>query len=287
MEAVRPGLDADAGHTALGVAELGVEGRGLDPELLNEIGGRDVGRDDLVGVRGGGARRAVDQQVAAVAARAVVGVPDDVRRLVRPVQPLVTRVGQAGRESHDLVRVAVDQRELREALRVHREAQVGVRLVERGPLGGDDDFLLHGSDFEHDGQVARLVDLEPHVIPDVLLETRDLDRDLVGAGKQIVDLEQAFAVGRGRHRRASCHVRDAHGSPGNRCLAGVRDSAGYPGACFLSEQGNRHEKGHQHENYGPGPATGWGEFRFHVRLLFDRMPLRVDTCHRGLGAKAG
>ncbi len=111
--AVRPGLDAHAGDAALGVAELSVEGRGLDLELLDEVGRRDVARDDLVGVGRGRARSPVDQQVAAVAARAVVGEPDDVRRLVGPVQPLVTRVGEAGGEAHDLVRVAVDQRELR------------------------------------------------------------------------------------------------------------------------------------------------------------------------------
>src|SRR5262249_61151526 len=45
VQRVRAGLDRDAGDAALGVAELRVEGRGLHPELLAEVGGRDVGGD--------------------------------------------------------------------------------------------------------------------------------------------------------------------------------------------------------------------------------------------------
>ena len=202
--AVRPGLDAHAGDAALGIAELRVESRRLDPELLNHVGGRDVGRDDLVLVGGGGARHAVDQEVAAVAARAVIGVPDDVGRLVRPVQPLVTRVGEAGREAHDLVRIAVDQGELRDPLLVDGEPHARVRRVEGRGFGGDADGLLHCPDLEHDGKLARLAHLELYVVLDVLLEAGHLDRHLVRAGEQVVDLEEAFAVRRhGGRRRLS------------------------------------------------------------------------------------
>ena len=124
----------------------------------------------VVGVRRGGARHAVDQQVAAVAARAVHGVPDDVRRLERPIQPLVTGVRQAGREPHDLVGIAVDQRERREALLVDDQPQARVRGVHRGGLGDDVDRLLDRADLQDDGQVARLGDLEDDVLLDDLLE---------------------------------------------------------------------------------------------------------------------
>ncbi len=221
-EAIGSGFDDHAGHTALGVAELGVEGRRLHLELLNQIGGRDVGRDHLVGVCRGGARQAVNQQVAAVAARAVHGVSDDVSRLERTIQPLVARVGQAGRQSHDLVGIAVDQRQRREALLVDDQPHVGVRGVQPGGLSDDADRLLEGADFQHDGQVARLADLEHDVVLDVLLETLELDGDRVGAGKQIVELKQALLIGCRRGRRASGHVRDGHGRPGNDRLAWCR-----------------------------------------------------------------
>ena len=40
-------------------------------------------------------------------------------------------------------------------------------------------------------------------VPDVLLEPRQLDRDRVGAGQEVVDLEQALIVGHHRDRRVS------------------------------------------------------------------------------------
>ncbi len=281
--AVRPRLDAHAGDAALGVAELGVEGGRLHLELLHHVGGRDVARDDLVLVRGGGARHAVDEEVAAVAARAVVGVPDDVGRLVRPVQPLVTRVGEAGREAHDLVGVAVDQRQLRDALLVHREADAGVRVVQREALRGDADGFLQAPDLERDGQVAGLADLEQHVVLDVLLEARDLDRHLVGAREQEADLEQAVGVGRRGGRRASRRVRDGHGRPGDRRLGGVRHPAGDSPACLLSLQGQGEDEKRQQEGQGAVHASGRGTFAFHVNLPSaagagpDWMP-RIERC---------
>ena len=266
VEAVRAGLDAHAGDAALGVAELGVEGRRLDPELLDHVGGRDVGRDDLVGVRRGGARRAVDQEVAAVAAGALVGVPDDVRRLVRPIQPLRARVGQAGREPHDLVGIAVDQRQLREAPLIHRESHVRIRGVEHGAIGSDADDLLHAPDLERNRQIASLVDLDHDVALDVLLEARELDHDLVGPGEQVVGLEQSLVVGRRRERRASGHVRDVHGRPGHNRLARIHDSAGDSPTCFLGAQGRREQETHQEENHRAVHVSGRGTFRFHCHL---------------------
>src|SRR5215510_11181988 len=66
VQRVRARLDADAGHAALGVAELGVVGRGLDFEFLDDVSRRNVRRDHLVGVVRGSARRAVNRQVAAI-----------------------------------------------------------------------------------------------------------------------------------------------------------------------------------------------------------------------------
>src|SRR6266508_2851939 len=61
VQRIRARLDADAGHAAFGVAELGVEGRGLDFEFLDDVRGRHVRRDHLVGVGRGRARRAANQ----------------------------------------------------------------------------------------------------------------------------------------------------------------------------------------------------------------------------------
>ena len=256
VEPVRPGLDADAGDAALGVAELGVESRGLHLELLDEVGGRDVGRDDLVLVRGGRARRAVDQQVAAVAARPVEGEADDVGRLVGPVQALAARVGEAGREAHDLVRVAVDQGELRDSPRVHGEAHVRARRVEDGALRGHVDRLLHAPDLEHDGQVAGLADLDLDLVLDVLLEAGDLDRHLVGAGEEEVEQEQPLAAGRRGGRGSPCRVGQSHRRPGDRGLRGVRDAAGDPSAGFLGAGRRRKEESRQCESRHARGADG-------------------------------
>ena len=202
-EAVRPRLDADARDPALGVAELGVERRRLHLEFLHEVGGRHVGRDDLVGVRRGGARRAVNQQVAAVAARALEGVADDVRRLVRPIQPLAARVRQARRETHDLVGIAVDQRQRREARLIHHQPQVRVRGVHRGASATTLTDSSMRADFQDDRQVARLASIWRTTFSwTYFLKPASSTVDRVGAGQQVVDLEQALLVG--RRRRPSC-----------------------------------------------------------------------------------
>ncbi len=177
MEGVGPGLDADAGDAALRVAELRVERRGLHLELLHEVGRRHVGRDDLVGVGGGGARGAVDQQVAAVAARALVGVADDVRRLVRAIQTLAAGVRQAGRQPHDLVGVTVDQWQRRDARLIDHQPEVGVGRVDGRRRGRDGERLFHRADLEHDLHVDGLGHRHDDVVLDVLLEPLEFDGD--------------------------------------------------------------------------------------------------------------
>ena len=136
-------LDHQVRDAALGVARRGVEGRRLDLELLHDVRRRHVRGDDLARVRGRGARHAVDRQVAAVAARAVHRVADDVRRLERPIEPGRAGVGDAGGEADERVRIAVGRRQLRNPSRVDDVAERSVRRFEERRVGRDRD-RLHG-----------------------------------------------------------------------------------------------------------------------------------------------
>src|SRR5262245_38607076 len=62
VERVRSRLDAKVGHAAFGVAEAGVESRGLDLEFLDQVLGRNERSDDFAGVGRGGAGHAVDRK---------------------------------------------------------------------------------------------------------------------------------------------------------------------------------------------------------------------------------
>src|SRR5215813_3539375 len=108
MQRIRARLDTDAGHSAFGVAELRIKGGGLDFEFLDDVGGRDVRRRDFVGVRSGCAGDAVNRQVAAVSARTVHCISDDVRRLEGAVQLRIAPEGYAGRQSDQGVWIAMD-----------------------------------------------------------------------------------------------------------------------------------------------------------------------------------
>ena len=122
-------------------------------ERPTRIGGRvwTIRGGDRV-VRGGGARRAVDQQVAAVAARAIHGVPDDVRRLERPIQPLVAGVRQAGtarqRSAVAKVQARFPMRRAEERCQAQSCAQagrVGTVTVATNMAGRGVDIILGGS----------------------------------------------------------------------------------------------------------------------------------------------
>ena len=119
VQRIRAGLDADAGDAAFRVAELRVERRRLHLELLNNIGRRHIAGDNFVGVRRRRAGRAVNRQIAAVAARAVNRVADDMRRLERAIQPLRTGMCDAGRRADKRLRIAVYERHFRHALLIH------------------------------------------------------------------------------------------------------------------------------------------------------------------------
>ena len=150
VKVVGAGLDEDARDAALGVSELGVEGRGLHLELLGDVARRDVRGDDLVAVGGRGARRAVNQKVAADAADAVHRVAGDVRRLEGAIQSGAARIGDTGRESDQRVRIAVHERQLRDALLIHSLSQVSVSRVQRSSFGRDGNSLLCAAHLKHD-----------------------------------------------------------------------------------------------------------------------------------------
>ena len=84
------------GCAALGLAELRVEGRGLDLELLDDVGGRHVRGGHLVPVGAEVVGRAVDGDVVQAAARAAHGKVDDVGRLEGAVQADAAVKGDAG-----------------------------------------------------------------------------------------------------------------------------------------------------------------------------------------------
>jgi hypothetical protein len=120
---VRARLDRQVDHAAFGIARRRVEGRGLHLELLDDVGRRDVGGDDFVGVGGRGARHAVDRQVVAVAARTRHRVADDVRRLEGAIETRRTGGGDARGEADERIGIAVGRGQLRDASRVDDVAE--------------------------------------------------------------------------------------------------------------------------------------------------------------------
>ena len=137
-------------------------------------------RDDLARVGRGRARHAVDRQVAAIAARAVHRVADDVRGFEGAVEPGRPGVGDASRQPDERVRVAVGRRQLRDAPRVDDVAEGAVRRFEERRVGRDRDRfhgLAHGE---------REVDLEPVGNANLdltrgFLETLELGIHLIGS----------------------------------------------------------------------------------------------------------
>ena len=93
------------------------------------------------------------------------------------------------------------------------------------------------------------------LVLDVLLEARELDRDLVGAGEQVVDLEQALLLVVAETvvpLATSVTVTDA---PGIGAFVDP-DSAGDPPACLLRLQGRREEETRQCQNHRERHVTG-------------------------------
>ena len=243
-ERVRAGLDRQVRHAALGIAEARVERRRLDLELLHEIRRRHVGRDDFAGVRGRGAGHAVDGQVAAVAARPVHRVADDVRGLEGTIEASRAGVGDAGRKADERVRIAVGRRQLRDAPRVDDGAERRVGRLDQGNLGGDVDRLERLSELEHEIDGERIGDSD-FDLPRGFLEARELRRYLIGAGQQIRCLEEAKRVRRQRDGRAHRDVRDRHGGAGDDAAAAVADRSGDGSARVLRRGAGRERRDHE------------------------------------------
>ena len=160
MQRVGAGLDAQVGDAPFGVAEAGVERGGLHLELLDDVGRRHVGGDDLAGVRGRGARHAVDRQVAAVAARAVHRVADDVGRLERPIEPGRAGVRDAGGEADQRVRIAVRRRQLGDPPGIDDVAERGVGGLEQRRRRRYGDFFDGAADLERDVELEAIGDAD-------------------------------------------------------------------------------------------------------------------------------
>ena len=91
MKSVSAPVDADVGDSALSLAELGVEGVGLDLEFLDDVGGRDVRSGDFIGVGGGRGGRSVEGDVVQVAAGSTHGEINDVGSLKWTVEAHAAR----------------------------------------------------------------------------------------------------------------------------------------------------------------------------------------------------
>src|SRR6185295_4682020 len=106
MKVVRAAFGNDAGDATFGVAELSVVRRGLYSEFLCRIAGRNVRSDYFVGIccrRAGGA---IDQEIAADAARAAHREVRDVGWFKRSIQTRAAGIGNTRRQIDKHVRIA-------------------------------------------------------------------------------------------------------------------------------------------------------------------------------------
>ena len=127
MKLIGAGFYTDAGDGAFSIAKLSVKRCGLHFEFLDNVAWRNVRGDNLIGVSRSGGGRAINQQIHPVTAGAVNCVTDDMSRLKGTIQSRVSRVRYAGRESNQRIRIAMDQRQFRDALLIQGLAQIGIR----------------------------------------------------------------------------------------------------------------------------------------------------------------
>ena len=256
---IGPRLDHQVGHTTFGVPGAGVECRGLDLELLDKVGWRHVRSDDFAGVRRRRARHAVNGQVAAVAARAIHRVADDVRRLERPVETRRARVGDAGCQANERVGITVRRRQLGDAARIDDVAERCVGRLEERRVGGNGDSF----DGLADGQ--RQIDLQPVGDANLdftrgLLEALQLRGDLIRTGNQVRRLVEPDVVGHDGDGRAHLLVSDGHGRAGDDAAAAVTNGSGDGRARFLGRRrqwtDQRGREGQQGGRKGNGKSIG-------------------------------
>ena len=88
-------------------------------------------------------------------------------------------------------------RQLGDAPGIDDVAERAVRSVEERRLGADGHFLDRAANFERDLQFQPIGDAHVDRFTQPFLESRELDRDLVGAGNQIGNLKESFRVRHG------------------------------------------------------------------------------------------
>src|SRR5262249_10233603 len=131
----------DACYAAFSVAELRVKGCGLDLEFLNDVGGRNVGGDDLVAVGPCGAGRAVDSEITPVGAGSADRESDYMGWLEWAIESLIARERHPGRESDHCVGIAVHQRQLGDSTSIYGLAHRSMRPILLRGVSGNRNLL--------------------------------------------------------------------------------------------------------------------------------------------------
>jgi len=231
---------------ALGLADGGVERRGLHLELADQVGGRNPGRDEFVsgpGVSRGAVYRAVQHHIAAVRAGSIHGVSHDVSRLERAVQGEAHGEGDPGRQLDEVVGVTVRNRQFGHPAGVHHRAH--------GSAGGFQQrrFRHHRYLFCNLAYLQGEIDLEPVVdaqfkaVLNHTLEPGGLGFDAVGAGDQVRQQVVALSVGHRGYGDAGCDVGGFDRSIGNYGPCGIQHAAQNGAARLLAHEGANHQDG--------------------------------------------
>src|SRR3954453_9212737 len=90
MQAIGARLNEDTCDRALGISELGIEGCGLDLELLDYIARWNITGSDLICIRSSRGRDAVNGQIHSIATNAVNRVADNMCWLKWTIKTRVT-----------------------------------------------------------------------------------------------------------------------------------------------------------------------------------------------------
>ena len=207
LDPVGAALERHVDGRAGGVSLLGVEGRGLDLELLHRAGGRDERHAAAVGH----VRRAVEREL--VAARAAVGGEVGRAAVVERTGELeVAVIGDAGGQPREHERVAVRERHQRDALLVDDLPGRSAARVEKRRFRRDVDHLGQPAHFHLEIDLQPIADPDFDVLPVQLLEALQLCADAIGSRRQIQQRVVARPVGDGlvAHVGITVGHRDRH-----------------------------------------------------------------------------
>ena len=214
VEGVGAGLGGDVDGGAHGVAEGGVEGRGLHLKLADGgLGGRE--RHAGGGAIGEGIGHAVDGELVLVVAAAIGGELGGGGVEAGLAEAEVGAVDGAGGEVDEVHGVAGELGELEDAAFIDDLAEGGVGGGEEGSGLGDLDGFGGSTDFERDVDFDVVLDADLDALAFPLLEALELAGDGVGAGGEVGQDEVARVVRFGRGGDAGVVVDDAHFGAGN------------------------------------------------------------------------